>query len=91
MPGDPVPFVLLPSVDVADGQAGRLVQGAAAPPTRYGAPLDAALAWQAGGARWAHPVDLDAAFGRGSNRDLIAEVVGRLDVAVEVSGGGYTI
>jgi 1-(5-phosphoribosyl)-5-[(5-phosphoribosylamino)methylideneamino] imidazole-4-carboxamide isomerase/N-(5'phosphoribosyl)anthranilate isomerase len=34
-----------------------------------------------------HLVDLDAAFGRGSNRELIAEVVGRLDVAVELSGG----
>ncbi len=87
MPGDPVSFVLLPAVDVADGQAVRLVQGEAGPETRYGTPLDTALAWQAGGARWVHLVDLDAAFGRGSNRELIAEVVGRLDVAVELSGG----
>jgi 1-(5-phosphoribosyl)-5-[(5-phosphoribosylamino)methylideneamino] imidazole-4-carboxamide isomerase/N-(5'phosphoribosyl)anthranilate isomerase len=84
---DPPSFVLLPAVDVADGQAVRLVQGEAGSETRYGAPLDAALAWQAGGAQWVHLVDLDAAFGRGTNRDLIAEVVGRLDVAVEVSGG----
>jgi phosphoribosyl isomerase A len=74
-------------VDVADGQAVRLVQGEAGSETGYGAPIDAALAWQAGGAEWVHLVDLDAAFGRGSNRDLIAEVVGRLDVAVELSGG----
>jgi len=87
VPSDPVSFVLLPAVDVADGQAVRLVQGEAGPETRYGTPLDTALAWQAGGARWVHLVDLDAAFGRGSNRELIAEVVGRLDVAVEVSGG----
>jgi phosphoribosylformimino-5-aminoimidazole carboxamide ribonucleotide (ProFAR) isomerase len=80
-------FVLLPAVDVADGKAVRLVQGEAGSETEYGAPLDAALAWQAGGAEWVHLVDLDAAFGRGSNRDLIAEVVGRLDVAVELSGG----
>lgn len=80
-------FVLLPAVDVADGQAVRLVQGEAGSETVYGAPLDAALAWQAGGASWVHLVDLDAAFGRGSNRDLIAELVGRLDVAVELSGG----
>ncbi|HEX3898622.1 MAG TPA: bifunctional 1-(5-phosphoribosyl)-5-((5-phosphoribosylamino)methylideneamino)imidazole-4-carboxamide isomerase/phosphoribosylanthranilate isomerase PriA [Mycobacteriales bacterium] len=80
-------LVLLPAVDVADGQAVRLVQGEAGSETAYGAPLDAALAWQSGGAEWVHLVDLDAAFGRGSNRDLIAEVVGRLDVAVELSGG----
>jgi 1-(5-phosphoribosyl)-5-[(5-phosphoribosylamino)methylideneamino] imidazole-4-carboxamide isomerase/N-(5'phosphoribosyl)anthranilate isomerase len=80
-------LVLLPAVDVADGQAVRLVQGEAGSETAYGAPLDAALAWQQGGAEWVHLVDLDAAFGRGSNRELIAEVVGRLDVAVELSGG----
>jgi 1-(5-phosphoribosyl)-5-[(5-phosphoribosylamino)methylideneamino] imidazole-4-carboxamide isomerase/N-(5'phosphoribosyl)anthranilate isomerase len=87
VPGDHPSFVLLPAVDVAGGQAVRLVQGEAGSETRYSAPLDAALAWQAGGARWVHLVDLDAAFGRGSNHDLIAEVVGRLDVAVELSGG----
>jgi len=80
-------FILLPAVDVAGGKAVRLVQGAAGTETSYGAPLEAALAWQQGGADWVHLVDLDAAFGRGSNRDLIAEVVGRLDVAVELSGG----
>jgi 1-(5-phosphoribosyl)-5-[(5-phosphoribosylamino)methylideneamino] imidazole-4-carboxamide isomerase/N-(5'phosphoribosyl)anthranilate isomerase len=80
-------LVLLPAVDVADGAAVRLVQGEAGTETSYGSPLEAALAWQTGGAEWIHLVDLDAAFGRGSNRDLIADVVGRLDVAVELSGG----
>jgi 1-(5-phosphoribosyl)-5-[(5-phosphoribosylamino)methylideneamino] imidazole-4-carboxamide isomerase/N-(5'phosphoribosyl)anthranilate isomerase len=80
-------LVLLPAVDVAAGQAVRLVQGEAGSETAYGAPLDAALAWQAGGAEWVHLVDLDAAFGRGDNGAVIAEVVGRLDVAVELSGG----
>ncbi|MFI5838398.1 bifunctional 1-(5-phosphoribosyl)-5-((5-phosphoribosylamino)methylideneamino)imidazole-4-carboxamide isomerase/phosphoribosylanthranilate isomerase PriA [Catenuloplanes sp. NPDC051500] len=78
---------LLPAVDVADGQAVRLVQGAAGSETAYGDPLDAALAWQADGATWIHLVDLDAAFGRGSNAELLADVVGRLDVRVEISGG----
>lgn len=78
---------LLPAVDVAGGQAVRLVQGEAGSETSYGDPLDAALAWQRAGAPWVHLVDLDAAFGRGSNRELLAEVVGRLDVAVELSGG----
>jgi 1-(5-phosphoribosyl)-5-[(5-phosphoribosylamino)methylideneamino] imidazole-4-carboxamide isomerase/N-(5'phosphoribosyl)anthranilate isomerase len=78
---------LLPAVDVADGQAVRLVQGEAGSETSYGDPLAAALAWQQAGAEWIHLVDLDAAFGRGSNRELLAEVVGQLDVAVEMSGG----
>src|SRR5262245_4810074 len=78
---------LLPAVDVAGGQAVRLVQGAAGSETSYGDPLEAALAWQADGAEWIHLVDLDAAFGRGSNAALLAEVIGRLDVKVELSGG----
>ncbi|MGI8336238.1 bifunctional 1-(5-phosphoribosyl)-5-((5-phosphoribosylamino)methylideneamino)imidazole-4-carboxamide isomerase/phosphoribosylanthranilate isomerase PriA [Actinomadura scrupuli] len=80
-------LTLLPAVDVADGQAVRLVQGEAGTETGYGAPLDAALAWQRAGAEWIHLVDLDAAFGRGSNRELLAEVTGRLEVKVELSGG----
>jgi phosphoribosylanthranilate isomerase len=80
-------LVLLPAVDVADGQAVRLVQGEAGTETSYGDPLAAALAWQEAGAEWIHLVDLDAAFGRGSNRDLLASVVGVLDVQVELSGG----
>ncbi len=80
-------LVLLPAVDVAAGQAVRLVQGAAGSETAYGDPLEAALQWQRGGAAWVHLVDLDAAFGRGSNGELLAEVVGRLDVKVELSGG----
>ena len=78
---------LLPAVDVADGTAVRLVRGAPGTETDYGDPTDAALAWQRAGAEWIHLVDLDAAFGRGSNRQLLAELVGRLDVKVELSGG----
>lgn len=81
------PLELLPAVDVADGRAVRLVQGEAGSATEYGDPLSAALQWQADGAQWVHLVDLDAAFGRGSNRELLAEVVGKLDVKVELSGG----
>lgn len=81
------PLTLLPAVDVADGQAVRLVQGAAGTETTYGSPLDAALAWQRAGAEWIHLVDLDAAFGRGSNFELLRDVTGQLDVQVELSGG----
>ncbi len=80
-------LTLLPAVDVANGQAVRLVQGAAGSETVYGDPLEAALAWQRQGAEWIHLVDLDAAFGRGSNAELLADVVRQLDVAVELSGG----
>jgi phosphoribosylanthranilate isomerase len=82
-----VTFTLLPAVDVAEGKAVRLVQGEAGTETSYGDPLQAALAWQRDGAEWIHLVDLDAAFGRGSNADLLAKVVGSLDVRVELSGG----
>jgi phosphoribosylanthranilate isomerase len=78
---------LLPAVDVEGGQAVRLVQGEAGTATGYGDPLTAALAWQRAGAEWVHLVDLDAAFGRGSNRELLADVVRELDVRVELSGG----
>ena len=81
------PLILLPAVDVADGQAVRLVQGAAGSETSYGDPVTAALAWQEAGASWVHLVDLDAAFGRGSNASLLAEVVGKQDIAGEMSGG----
>ena len=79
--------MLLPAVDVSAGQAVRLVRGEAGTETAYGDPLGAALAWQEAGADWVHLVDLDAAFGRGENRRLLAEVTGRVDVQVELSGG----
>src|SRR3954452_16710876 len=80
-------LTLLPAVDVADGQAVRLVQGAAGSQTSYGDPVEAALAWQQAGAEWLHLVDLDAAFGRGSNAPLLAEVVAKVSMRVEMSGG----
>jgi phosphoribosyl isomerase A len=78
---------LLPAVDVADGQAVQLVQGVAGSEKRFGDPLEAALSWQRRGAEWIHLVDLDAAFGRGHNRELLARIVGAVDVQVEMSGG----
>ncbi|MBI3685730.1 MAG: bifunctional 1-(5-phosphoribosyl)-5-((5-phosphoribosylamino)methylideneamino)imidazole-4-carboxamide isomerase/phosphoribosylanthranilate isomerase PriA [Actinobacteria bacterium] len=86
-PASTASLLLLPAVDVADGRAVRLVRGEAGTETSYGDPVQAAVAWQEGGAEWIHLVDLDAAFGRGSNATLIAEVVHAVDVAVELSGG----
>jgi len=82
-----VTLELLPAVDVAGGQAVRLVQGAAGTETSYGDPVEAAMAWQDAGADWIHLVDLDAAFGRGSNGPQLADLVGQLKVHVELSGG----
>jgi phosphoribosylanthranilate isomerase len=84
---DRTELILLPAVDVVEGRAVRLVQGKAGSETEYGSALEAALTWQRDGAEWIHLVDLDAAFGRGSNAGLLAELVRSLDVKVEMSGG----
>src|SRR5690348_2320129 len=78
---------LLPAVDIKGGQAVQLVQGVDGSERRFGDPVEAALRWQEAGAEWLHLVDLDAAFGHGENRALQAEIVGRLDIKVEMSGG----
>jgi 1-(5-phosphoribosyl)-5-[(5-phosphoribosylamino)methylideneamino] imidazole-4-carboxamide isomerase/N-(5'phosphoribosyl)anthranilate isomerase len=85
----PIALVLLPAVDVADGQAVRLVQGKAGTETTYGSPVDAARSWVEQGAEWIHLVDLDAAFGRGDNAALLGQVIRdvRTHVKVELSGG----
>ncbi|MDO4899630.1 bifunctional 1-(5-phosphoribosyl)-5-((5-phosphoribosylamino)methylideneamino)imidazole-4-carboxamide isomerase/phosphoribosylanthranilate isomerase PriA [Actinomyces sp.] len=80
-------LTLLPAVDVAYGKAVRLLRGEAGSETDYGSPIDAARDWVAAGAAWIHLVDLDAAFGRGSNAPLLARIVGEVDVKVELSGG----
>ncbi|WP_314502723.1 bifunctional 1-(5-phosphoribosyl)-5-((5-phosphoribosylamino)methylideneamino)imidazole-4-carboxamide isomerase/phosphoribosylanthranilate isomerase PriA [uncultured Microbacterium sp.] len=81
-------LILLPAVDVADGKAVRLTQGEAGTETNYGDPVDAAMEWTKQGADWIHLVDLDAAFGRGSNAAIIRKVIRQVKgVQVEVSGG----
>jgi len=80
-------LILLPAVDVKDGQAVRLVRGELANQSNYGAPLDAALDFQSAGAEWIHLVDLDAAFGTGSNHEILSDVIKKLDIKVELSGG----
>ena len=86
-PGAAPRLELLPAVDISMGQAVQLVQGVAGSGGQFGDPWEAALAWQDAGAEWIHLVDLDAAFGRGNNRELISSIVGRLDLQVELSGG----
>jgi 1-(5-phosphoribosyl)-5-[(5-phosphoribosylamino)methylideneamino] imidazole-4-carboxamide isomerase/N-(5'phosphoribosyl)anthranilate isomerase len=80
-------LILLPAVDVKGGSAVRLVKGELSNQTNYGSPLDAALDFQNSGAEWIHLVDLDAAFGTGSNYEILAEVIRKIDIKVELSGG----
>ncbi|MBC7440951.1 MAG: bifunctional 1-(5-phosphoribosyl)-5-((5-phosphoribosylamino)methylideneamino)imidazole-4-carboxamide isomerase/phosphoribosylanthranilate isomerase PriA [Ramlibacter sp.] len=86
---NPAPrLVLLPAVDVAGGKAVRLTQGEAGTETNYGDPVDAALDWARQGAEWIHLVDLDAAFGRGNNTEVIRNVIREVTgVRIELSGG----
>lgn len=78
---------LLPAVDISEGGAVQLQQGVAGSGWKFGDPWEAAKRWQDEGAEWIHLVDLDAAFGRGHNREIIRDIVGRLDLQVELSGG----
>ena len=80
-------LILLPAVDVRGGKAVRLVRGELSAETQYGEPLEAALTFQNAGAEWIHLVDLDAAFGTGSNHEVLREVISKLDLKVELSGG----
>ena len=78
---------LLPAIDVKDGLAVRLVQGKLSATSKYGNPLEVAAEFVAAGAQWIHLVDLDAAFGTGSNHALLEEVIKSVDLKVELSGG----
>lgn len=80
-------LILLPAVDVQGGQAVQLVQGVAGSEKVFGDPLAAAQRWQDAGAQWLHLVDLDAAFGRGSNAEVLAGIVAEVGMQVEMSGG----
>jgi phosphoribosyl isomerase A len=80
-------LILLPAVDVTDGHATQLIQGVAGSGQDYGDPLAAAGAWADAGAHWLHLVDLDAAFGRGDNRSVLADVIASTELMVELSGG----
>lgn len=78
---------ILPAIDIRGGRTVRLVQGALDKESSYGDPLESALAFQRDGAQWIHLVDLDAAFGSGNNAEIVANVIGKLDIKVAVSGG----
>lgn len=82
-------LTLLPAIDVAGGQAVRLLKGEAGTETSFGHPVDAAHDFVKQGAEWIHLVDLDAAFGRGNNTTVIRKVIKAVgnDISIELSGG----
>ena len=80
-------LTIMPAVDIQNGRAVQLVQGVAASEKVFGDPLDAARRWAREGATWLHVVDLDAAFGRGANAEIIAQIVADVGIDVEVTGG----
>lgn len=79
-----MPLMILPAIDVAEGNVARSVAGTS---TAAGDPVAVATEWQADGAEWLHLVDLDAAHRRGSNRTQLASVIEHAQVQVELSGG----
>lgn len=86
------PLRLLPAVDVANGLAVTHRTSAGGDAGVGLSALDACLRWVEAGADWIHLVDLDAAFGRGSNAALLAQVIADLarlhpGVSVQWSGG----
>ena len=78
---------ILPAIDVRGGRAVRLVQGELDKESNYGIPVEVARDFVLQGANWIHLVDLDAAFGIGSNFELIKDVISSVDIKVELSGG----
>jgi phosphoribosylformimino-5-aminoimidazole carboxamide ribotide isomerase len=81
-------FALYPAIDLRGGRCVRLEKGEASRETVYGEdPVAVARGFAEAGAEWVHVVDLDAAFGTGSNRALIRDVVAATSLKVQTGGG----
>ncbi len=83
-------MMVIPAIDIMDGQVVRLTNGDEEARTNYGesgSPLDTARRWRREGAEYIHVIDLDATLGRGENRDLVQEIVDDLPIPVQIGGG----
>lgn len=82
-------MILLPAIDILEGHAVRLTRGSFDERTAYDAdPLEAALRWEAAGARALHVVDLDGARdGAPANLEVVARIAAGVSVPVQVGGG----
>ena len=82
-------MILLPAIDLHQGQCVRLLRGDYDTAQVVAAdPVETARAFEEQGAGWLHVVDLDGAKeGAPKNAELIAQVVERTGLQVEVGGG----
>ena len=82
-------MILLPAIDLMDGQVVRLRQGKAGEKTVYSDdPVAMARRWEAEGGDWLHIVDLDAAFtGTLANLRAVTEIAEALSIPCELGGG----
>jgi phosphoribosylformimino-5-aminoimidazole carboxamide ribotide isomerase len=83
-------MMVIPAIDIMDGQVVRLTKGDEGARTDYGdsgSPLDTARRWRSEGAEYLHVIDLDATLGRGDNRDLVQSIVDDLQIPIQIGGG----
>jgi phosphoribosylformimino-5-aminoimidazole carboxamide ribotide isomerase len=80
--------VVIPAIDILGGRCVRLTRGDYEQVKVYADdPVEVAVEFAAAGAQRLHVVDLDAARGSGSNRDVVAAMLARHDVELQVAGG----
>jgi len=80
--------IAIPAVDLREGACVQLVGGSFQQErVRLDDPAEVAASWARYGFSWLHVVDLDAATGRGSNRELVREILAETTVPVQVGGG----
>ena len=83
---------VIPAIDLRQGSAVRLIQGARGTETRFGSdPVEVAAGWESDGASMLHVVDLDAAFGEPRQRSLVEKILRRVAIPVQVGGGVRTL
>lgn len=86
-------MIILPAIDIKDGQCVRLFQGDYAQVTTYDSdPVQVARRWQDAGSSWLHLVDLDGAkAGYPVNAELIKRIRAATTLHIEVGGGIRTL
>ncbi|HHW45868.1 MAG TPA: 1-(5-phosphoribosyl)-5-[(5-phosphoribosylamino)methylideneamino]imidazole-4-carboxamide isomerase [Clostridiales bacterium] len=82
-------MVILPAIDIKNGQCVRLYKGDFGTAERVSEdPIKTAESFKAKGAQWLHIVDLDGALeGKPVNSDIIASVIRSTGLFVEIGGG----
>ncbi|HTD15879.1 MAG TPA: 1-(5-phosphoribosyl)-5-[(5-phosphoribosylamino)methylideneamino]imidazole-4-carboxamide isomerase [Chthoniobacterales bacterium] len=82
-------MIILPAIDLLDGQVVRLREGKLQDKTVYSDdPLAFARLWEEEGGNCLHVVDLNAAFtGEPRNIEMIKRLVSTLNIPVQVGGG----